>query len=146
MNDAFAPEAWRSYLEEIVDLEARAQASELVVATLDDRAVGCVSYYPPGSGSRYEPHSFAVGWPDDWAAFRLLSVHPDARGRGIGRKLTEECINRARVEGASAVGLHTTAVMAAARTLYESMGFERAPNHDFYGGPGIQVDAYRLKL
>ena len=78
--------------------------------------------------------------------FRLLGVHPDARGRGIGRLLTEECLRRARRAGRGAMGLHTTQPMAIARTMYERMGFVRMPEHDFYPVPGFHVMAYRLPL
>jgi ribosomal protein S18 acetylase RimI-like enzyme len=78
--------------------------------------------------------------------FRLLAVHPDARGRGVGRRLTEECLGRARTRGSVAVGLHTTVLMDVARAMYERMGFVRAPEHDFYPEPRFQVMAYRLTL
>src|SRR5204862_7553902 len=104
------------------------------------RIVGAVTYYPDGSGDSH------AGWPGRWAVIRLLAVHPDARGRGVGRLLTEECIRRARASGAPAVGLHTTVFMSVARAMYERMGFVRMPELDFWPIPGIHVMAYRLNL
>ena len=85
-------------------------------------------------------------WPATWAGFRLLAVHPDARGRGVGRLLTEECIRRARETGRAAVGLHTTMLMNVARAMYERMGFVRIPEYDFFPIPSFRVMAYRLTL
>jgi ribosomal protein S18 acetylase RimI-like enzyme len=73
-------------------------------------------------------------------------VAPEARGRGIGRLLTEECIRRARAGGRTAVGLHTTEFMAVARSMYERMGFVRVPRYDFRPSPHVLVMAYRLDL
>jgi hypothetical protein len=42
--------------------------------------------------------------------------------------------------------LHTTQLMAVARTMYERMGFTRVPEHDFSPVPGFHVMAYRLPL
>ena len=78
--------------------------------------------------------------------FRLLAVHPEARGRGLGRLLTEECIRRARASGRDAVGLHTTQLMNVARAMYERIGFVRVPALDFFPIPTFRVMAYRLTL
>ena len=145
--ESFFPAAnWVPYLKDILDLEGRAAASELLIAKLEGKVVGCVSYFPPGSKAEYPSDSFSERWPEDWSAVRLLAVDPGARGGGVGRVLTEACIERARDQGAPAVGLHTTAPMAVARAMYERMGFERVPQYDFRPGPTVLVEAYRLVL
>lgn len=143
---AFPAENWAPYLADILDLEGRAAASELLVADLEGRIVACVSYFPPGAKMSYPSDSFSEPWPEEWSAFRLLGVDPSARGRGVGRLLTEACIERSRGHDAPAVGLHTTAPMAVARAMYERMGFERSPRYDFRPGPDILVEAFRLLL
>jgi GNAT superfamily N-acetyltransferase len=143
---AFPPENWDRYLADIIDLEGRAAASDLLVAGRDERVVGCVSYFPPGAKASYPSDSFSEHWPSDWAAFRLLAVDPAARGGGVGRILTDACIDRARSQSAPAIGLHTTEPMAVARAMYERMGFERAPRFDFRPGPTVLVEAYKLPL
>lgn len=145
-ESAFPAANWVTYLQDILDLEGRADASELVVAELDERVVGCVSYFPPGSKASYPSDAFSERWPTDWGAFRLLAVDPAVRGRGIGRCLTDACLERARRGGAPALGLHTTAPMAVARSMYERMGFERVPRYDFRPGPTVLVEAYRILL
>jgi ribosomal protein S18 acetylase RimI-like enzyme len=129
-----------AYREDIRDVRSRQGHATLILAEERARIVGAVTYYPDGSGDAN------VDWPREWAVIRLLAVHPEARGRGIGRLLTEECIRRARAGGARAVGLHTTVFMAVARAMYERMGFVRVPDFDFWPMPGIHVMAYRLSL
>ena len=145
-ESAFPPANWARYLTDILDLEGRASESQLLVAELEGQLVGCVSYFPPGAKASYPSDAFSEHWPSDWAAFRLLAVDPSARGAGVGAHLTRACIERARLAGAPAVGLHTTAPMKVARAMYERMGFERAPRYDFRPGPEVLVEAYRLLL
>ncbi len=52
-----------------------------------------------------------------------LYVVPDLRGRGIGRTLMEAAIETARGKGAAWMDLGTGEDDAAARALYESLGF-----------------------
>jgi ribosomal protein S18 acetylase RimI-like enzyme len=134
------PEAWKSYLEDIIDVRSRLGESDLIVAELDHRLAGCVTLYLDGS------HSFPEAWPQGWAVVRLLAVHPAYRGHGIGRALMEECIRRCRQAKVAAIGLHTTEAMDIARQMYERMGFVRVPESDFHPAPGVTVMAYRLQL
>ena len=140
------PENWQLYSADILDLEARAAVSELLVAELDGAIVSCVSYYPPGAEVAYPSQTFSETWPSDWAAFRLLAVDPSATGKGAGRAMTEACIDRARAAKAPALGLHTTEPMRVARAMYERMGFERVPRYDFQPSPAVLVEAYCLTL
>src|ERR1051325_6549368 len=114
-NPAFR-ERWDPYFEEVCDVDGRTgDGSTLLVATDDDRVIGTATYYPPD----------ATGdeWPRGWAVVRLVGVHPEGRGKGIGRALAEECIRRARLDGAIAVGLYTSSIMTTAQALYERIGF-----------------------
>lgn len=83
-----------------------------------------MTFYPDAGGE-------GLGWPSGWAGLRALGVDPAMRGLGIGRRLMGECLDRARALGAPVLCLHTAAFMTAAVTIYERMGFERAPEYDF---------------
>ena len=52
-------------------------------------------------------------------------VAESARGKGIGRLLTDAAIERARTIGAKAIGLTSRPSREAANGLYQAMGFER---------------------
>jgi GNAT superfamily N-acetyltransferase len=129
-----------AYRREIGDVRSRLGEATLIVAEVTGRIAGAVTYYPDATREPNAP------WPADWAVFRLLAVHPDARGLGLGRRLTEECIGRARAAGRAAVGLHTTEFMAIARAMYERMGFVPVPALDIRSVPLLVIMAYHLPL
>ena len=142
-GEYFPPEPWGpwiGYREDLGAVERRASESEQIVAVLEGSIVGAVAFYPVGTDEG------AQGRPADWASIRYLAVHPDARGRGIARALTEECIRRARERGSKVVGLMTGNFMAAAQKLYDSMGFVRIPELDETPAPGVVGMQYRLDL
>jgi GNAT superfamily N-acetyltransferase len=139
-ENSLPPEAWKSYVEDMMDVRGRLSESQLIVAETDGQLAGAVTLYLEAE------HSIQEGWPSGWAGIRLLAVRPAYRGRGIGRALMEECIRRCRNQGIVTIGLHTTEIMEVARRMYESMGFVRVPEFDFHPTPGVVVMAYRLDL
>jgi ribosomal protein S18 acetylase RimI-like enzyme len=62
-----------------------------------------------------------------------LYVAPDQRGRGIGRALLEMAMDTARDAGAGHMDLGTSESDTAARSLYESCGFNNHEGRE--GGP-----------
>ncbi|HTS83417.1 MAG TPA: GNAT family N-acetyltransferase [Myxococcaceae bacterium] len=79
------------------------------------------------------------------SGIRLLAVAPGARGQGIGRALTLDCVERARALGRAAVVLHTTRAMQTAWHMYEQLGFRRTPDLDFRQGE-LDVFGFALDL
>jgi len=140
--DEYRPAApsdlWAGYARDIVNIEGRAADSVLIVVERAGVLVGAVTFYPnAGRGGQ--------GWPAGYAGFRLLAVHPPARGLGLGRLLAEECVRRARALNCSHVGLHTTVFMATAKAMYQRMGFVAAPSHNMHVGP-LTIEAFELAL
>lgn len=142
-EEYFPPEPWGPWIEYMDDLVAvarRANESEQIVAVADGRIVGAVAFYPVGT------EEGAQGRPPDWAGIRYLAVHPDARGLGVGRLLTDECIRRARARGAKTLGLMTGSFMKVAQILYPRMGFVRVPELDEQITDEIVGLQYRMDL
>ncbi len=131
------PDVWDWYCHDIADVRKRSADSELIIALSDNIIAGSVTLYPDGSRE---------GWPKGWAGIRLLGVHPDFRGKGIGRALMEECVRRCRERGTKIIGLHTTEMMKIARGMYERMGFKQVPQFDFHPSPDRTIYAYRLDV
>lgn len=105
--------AFSAFVGSMADL---AQGGELIVAAGEDGIAGAVAYFGPGAA---KPDMFDPAWP----VIRMLAVDPAARGTGLGRLLTEECIARARRDGASAIALHTSPIMQVALSMYLRLGF-----------------------
>jgi ribosomal protein S18 acetylase RimI-like enzyme len=119
----------RAYLEEIADVAGRAPRTTLLVAVDGDRIIGSATLELDG-----RTDEDAVPLAPDEAHIRMLGVHPDARGEGVGRQLMAECEDRAREAGRSRMTLHTTTLMRAAREMYASLGYERSEDRVFPDG------------
>src|SRR5512146_826247 len=61
----------------------------------------------------------------DTAELKRMYVSPEARGRGVARRLTEHAIAVAAARGYARLRLGTLTTMHAAQRLYASLGFRR---------------------
>jgi DNA-binding MarR family transcriptional regulator/GNAT superfamily N-acetyltransferase len=79
------------------------------IAELDGQRVGSV---------------FVVRKSKNVAQLRMLILTPEARGLGLGARLTDECITFARAKGYKKMLLWTNSCLDAARALYARRGFK----------------------
>ena len=112
-----------AYQRNVLAVDSRLGDAQLLVAERSSQIVGTITLYPDASREGW-------GWPAEWAGIRAVAVEPSARGLGVGRRLAESCIERARQLDASAVCLHTAPFMSAAIAMYQAVGFRRAPEFD----------------
>jgi len=70
----------------------------------------------------------------DEAHILNLAVHPDHRGRGLGRRLVELVVQEAQAAGARLVTLEVRRENAPARSLYRKLGFvDTGQRRNYYG-------------
>ncbi|MEM8863515.1 MAG: GNAT family N-acetyltransferase [Chloroflexota bacterium] len=108
---------WDDFIQGVGNMSKLSRSGEIIVAELDGEIVGAVCYIGPNIKKSY--------FPTESPCIRMLVVDPDARGMGIGRALTQECIDRAKRDQAPHIGLHTSPVMNVALPLYLRMGFKK---------------------
>jgi len=131
------PELWEKWMES-VSQAIHAGAGLLLVAEVAGAIQGVVQFFPDAS------RSGQGRWPVGSGTIRLLAVRPEARGQGLGARLTRECLRRARELKLPTIFLYTGRFMLAARHIYEKLGFKRAPEFEPPREPGPM--AYRLDL
>jgi ribosomal protein S18 acetylase RimI-like enzyme len=128
------------YEQELLDVAGRA-AECLVLVAVDDSGPACSLLggvtYVPGAGT-----AMSEFLDDDAAGIRMLAVSPAAQGRGVGRALTQACVEQARQEGRRRVVLHSIPPMTRAQGLYRQMGFARSEERDvFFAEPPWSEEA-----
>lgn len=87
----------------------RREGGDLLVARLDGQVVGLGGLAPLGKGC---------------VELCKLHVRPACQGLGVGRRLVETLIDRARLRGFTRIELHVTATQKAAIRLYERLAFQ----------------------
>jgi GNAT superfamily N-acetyltransferase len=93
-----------------------AEGGKVLVAAVGSEIHGAVGYVPPGFSN---PKIF----PRTWPSMRMLVVPPSRRGMGTGKRLSEACVQHAKDDGATCIGLHTSEIMTVALPMYLRMGF-----------------------
>jgi GNAT superfamily N-acetyltransferase len=117
--------------------------TELLIAVSNDDIIaggvvyfGDMRYYGSGGTATLEKHA---------SGFRLLAVDPSLRGKGIGKLLTIECIQKAKNKKRDKIIIHTTKAMQVAWKMYEKLGFKRSEDLDFMQG-NLSVFGFKLML
>jgi ribosomal protein S18 acetylase RimI-like enzyme len=80
------------------------------------------------------------------AEIRALAVRPHAQGRGVGRELLHQVMERASALGIARLVLCTEQAMRAAHHLYERAGFSRLPDRDWSPAAGVTLLVYGRDL
>jgi len=75
-----------------------------------------------------------------------IAVHPEATGRGYGRKMLETHLNLAREKGYQQVRLEVREDNSAAIALYEKSGFQQTGTKPDYYEDGATARTYKMIL
>lgn len=129
-------------LANIGELTNKPETELLVAVSIENKMAGGVVYF---SDMQYYGSGGTATQEKNAAGFRLLAVDPSARGKGIGKLLTNECIRKAKEKQLSQVIIHSTKAMQTAWKMYEGMGFKRSEDLDFLQGE-LPVFGFRLYL
>ncbi|MET0544069.1 MAG: helix-turn-helix domain-containing GNAT family N-acetyltransferase [Variovorax sp.] len=90
---------------------------------------------------------FVVRKSPSTAQLRMLILAPQARGLGLGAKLTDECIAFARRKGYRKMMLWTNSCLSAARGIYAARGFKLVKSEPYEGfGQQLVGETWELKL
>jgi|SRR5438477_11426603 len=119
-----ACECFHGFAVEIAELPGpyAPPTGRLLLAEVDCRAAGCVAL------RRLD---------DQTGEMKRLYVPPGFRGRKLGRRLAEAILAEAARMGYRALRLDTLPSMAAARALYEAMGFRSIPRYNENPSEGV---------
>ena len=129
-------------LANIGSLTENPKVKLLIAVSSSGKIVGAVVYF---GDMKYYGSGGTATREKDASGFRLLAVDPAARGQGIGKLLTNACIQMAKDEKRTQMIIHTTKTMQIAWEMYENMGFKRSKDLDFLQGE-LPVFGFRLLL
>jgi len=93
------------------------KTSKCFICEHDNEIVGMAFLVPNGNPTEI--------FQDDWSYIRMVGVHPNFGRKGIGKTLTQMCIDFAKSSDEKVIALHTFEYMNAARHIYESLGFKQ---------------------
>jgi len=120
---------WPAMVAGLSRMASLSATGDVIVAEYQDRIVGAVAYFGPNVAK-------ASFFDQGWSIIRMLVVDPNARGKGVGRTLTIECIARAKRDRSQVIALHTSPIMTVALPMYLRMGFSKAYDVDpIFGVP-----------
>jgi len=129
-------------LANVGNLTKNTKTRLLVAVNSNNQVLGAVVYI--GDIKNYGAKNVAYS-EKNAAGFRLLAVHPTARGKGIGKLLVNYCLKTAKLENNKQLIIHSTHAMKIAWKMYEKLGFKRATELDFIQDD-FPVFGFKLKL
>lgn len=134
--------AYYAMLGNVGELAARPGAELILALDATERIAGAVVYF---NDMQYYGSGGSATRESDAAGFRLLAVHADFRGWGIGKLLVNTCIKRAQQSHRRQIIIHSTQSMKTAWGMYLRMGFQRSTDLDFLQGE-LPVFGFRLAI
>lgn len=110
-------EQWQEGFRSDTNFSNLLNIGKCFVCESNNSIVGMAFFIPSGNPFLY--------FQSDWSYIRYVGVHPEHEGKGIGKQLTQRCIDEATFKGERVIALHTSEFQDAARHIYEGLGFEK---------------------
>ena len=113
-------ENWNEFRSNLTSVESYANILKIAkcfVCETAGKIIGVAYFVPSGNPTDI--------FESSWSYLRMVGVHPDYQGNGIGNKLTQECIEFAKQSNEQIIALHTSEFMDSARSIYEKLGFKK---------------------
>ncbi len=121
------------YREQLGNARLRADTdATILVGIVGTEVVGSLAL-SVGHTEMFE-HRFGV---DGDCNFRMLAVDPPFEGRGVGRALVRDAIDRARAAGCRRMVITSMDFMVRAHAMYDRFGFTRRPDLDVRYPSGV---------
>lgn len=118
-------EKMNSFLESSTNLTTLMNTSTVFVCEKDSQIIGMIYLVSRGNPTEL--------FQEDWSYIRFLGVNTNFRGKGIGSKLTDLCMEYAKKTGENYIALHTSEFMDNARAIYEKRGFNKMKEIQYLG-------------
>jgi len=109
-------EKMNNYLSTVNSYADLLNCSKCFVCEVDKQIVGMAYLVSKGNPTDI--------FDKDWCYIRMVGVDQKYSGNGIGKKLTQMCIDFAKTNNEDIIALHTSEFMNTARHIYEKMGFK----------------------
>ncbi len=106
-----------SFLSNRNSYENLISISKCFICERENRIIGMAFLVPNGNPTNI--------FQKEWSYIRMVGVNPDYGGFGIGKNLTQQCIDFAKVNNEKIIALHTSEFMDKARHIYENIGFKK---------------------
>lgn len=125
--------------EDLANFLAEAHSEENVAAEIANPAMPIMLALEDGRLLGYCKLKLACGWPDHARGTKAIELKqlytdPQATGRGIGAKLMNWALAKARVEGADEIQLSVYSENPGAQKFYQRHGFEKVGDIFFMVG------------
>lgn len=114
-----------SFLESNDSLTNLINQSTVFVCEKESEIIGMIYLVPSGNPTEL--------FQENWSYIRFLGVNTKFRGNGIGKKLTDLCMEYAKETNEKFISLHTSEFMDSARAIYEKKGFEKIKEIKYLG-------------
>ncbi len=114
-----------AFLNSDIGLSQLIKQSAVYICEKQSEIIGMIYLVPSGNPTKL--------FKSNWSYIRFLGVNTQHRGKGIGKTLTDLCMEHAKKTNEQYIALHTSEFMDSARSIYEKKGFVKTKEFQYLG-------------